>query len=218
MVVGSFVALEVSPGLHRIELPAAALSIPAPPTYTELAMRMGRGGFEVTALAGREQAAGIERWLRELGADRIQMVGGREPGVKGRMAGLPEGLAFAAGLMDVRRVGLGSDGSAFVLAAGTRGKFEEVVRHLESRRMPQNAVPELTARQAELLQFCKDKGYYEIPRQATLRGLAGDLGISPTALSKALRRAEARILSAYVERLRHSLPRQPPTRRTKRSA
>lgn len=207
MVAGRFVALEVQPSVHRLELPASVLGLPAPPTYTELALQRGRDGWRVHALAGREQADGILRWLRALGGEGVAVVAGREPGVKARLAQLPAPLEFAHGLVGLRRVGAGSDGSAFLVAEASKARFDEVMRRLEAQRTPENAIPELTARQAELLQVCKDRGYYAVPRQATLRDIAADLGISPTALSRALRRAEARILSAYVERLRHSLPR-----------
>lgn len=218
MVAGPYVAVEVGPGQHRLELPAAALGLAPPPTYTELTLGPARKGWAVRALAGRPQADDLGRWMRSLGAEDIQATDGKEPGLRALLPRLPDSLAYATGQVEVLRVGLGSDGSAFLLVRAPRPRFEELVRQFETRRVPENAVPELTARQAELLQFCKEKGYYEIPRQVTLRELAKELGISPTALSLALRRAEARILNAYVERLRHNLPRRAPSKRAKRSA
>lgn len=217
MVAGQYVALELAPSLHRVELPASALGLTPPPVYTELDLRPQRDGWQVQALAARDQADGIAQWLRGLGATDPRPVAGREPGVRARLPRLPPVLDFASGMVKLQRVGVGSDGSAFLVAAAARGKFTQFLHRIESQRLPHDTVPELTARQAELLQFCKDRGYYEIPRRVTLRDLAQDLGISPTALSKALRRAEARILSAYVERIRHSLPRRGPGARAKRS-
>jgi predicted DNA binding protein len=57
----------------------------------------------------------------------------------------------------------------------------------------------LTPRQAELLGHCIKRGYYDIPRKATLRTLGAELGITATSLSLALRRAEAKIILAYVD-------------------
>lgn len=218
MVAGQYVALEVGPGLHRVELPAAALGLAPPPSYTELTLRTARKGCVVHALAGRAQAEGVGRWLAALGASDVRAGSGKEPGLQGTVPRLPDILSFLSSLLQVERIGLGTDGSAFLIARATKAKFQEALHHLETLRMPENAVPELTARQAELLQFCADQGYYDIPRRATLRGLAKDLGISPTALSRALRRAEARILSAYVERLRHNLPIKKPAKRARRGA
>ena len=218
MVAGRFVAVELAANQHRLELPAAVLGLMPPPHYTELTLGRGRRGWSVRALAGRPQAEDIGRWLTSLGGEALAAIPGKEPAVKATLPRLPDCLEHAAGLVGLDRIGLGTDGSAFLIAHAPRARFQELVRHFEALRVPENAVPELTARQAELLQFCKDKGYYEIPRQVTLRGLAKDLGISPTALSLALRRAEARILSAYVERVRHNLPRRGPAKRAKRSA
>ena len=61
--------------------------------------------------------------------------------------------------------------------------------------------PALTKRQSELLLYCISHGYYTIPRRATLRTLSGQLGISTTSLSLALRRAEGKIIMAYASRL-----------------
>ncbi len=218
MVAGRYVAVEVGSGQHRLEMPAAALGLQPPPHYTELSLARHRRGWTLRALAGKAQAEEVARWLRSLGAADVQPVAGKEPVVKATLERLTDPLELAADIVDIERVGLGSDGSAFVLARAPRARFEELIRHFEAVRLPENAVPELTARQAELLQYCKDHGYYAIPRRVTLRGLAKELGISPTALSLALRRAEARILSAYVERLRHNLPRKAPAKRARRSA
>lgn len=57
----------------------------------------------------------------------------------------------------------------------------------------------LTARQAELLRHCVQRGYYSIPRRTTLRELGAEIGISATSLSLALRRAEAKIILAFAQ-------------------
>lgn len=206
MVAGRFVAAELAPGQHRLELPAAALGLSPPPLYTEMTLHQGRRGWTILAIAGKPQAEAIAGWLRSLGARDPVAVSGKEPAVKALLAEVPAPLAHAAGQVQVERVGLGSDGSAFLQVRASRADFARLVARFEAQRTPENAVPILTARQAELLRFCKDAGYYDIPRRVTLRKLGDELGISPTALSMALRRAEARILSAYVERLRTSLP------------
>lgn len=67
-----------------------------------------------------------------------------------------------------------------------------------SPRIPTAAAAVLTARQAELLAHCIKRGYYDIPRRATLRILGAELGITATSLSLALRRAEGKIILAYA--------------------
>ena len=58
---------------------------------------------------------------------------------------------------------------------------------------------QLTARQAELLRHCIQRGYYSIPRRMTLRELGAEIGISATSLSLALRRAEGKIILAFAQ-------------------
>jgi hypothetical protein len=51
----------------------------------------------------------------------------------------------------------------------------------------------LTERQREILDIALKCGYYEVPRQATHRDIAGKLGISPPTVSEHLQKIEARI-------------------------
>jgi len=60
----------------------------------------------------------------------------------------------------------------------------------------------LTSRQQELILYCVDRGYYLIPRRATLRELGMELGISAASLSLSLRRAEAKIISDHAKAAR----------------
>ena len=52
----------------------------------------------------------------------------------------------------------------------------------------------LTKKQRELLQIAYRKGFFDVPRRATLRQLAEELGVSRSTLMESLRRAEARIM------------------------
>lgn len=63
----------------------------------------------------------------------------------------------------------------------------------------------LTARQEEVLLYCENHGYYEIPRRATLRQLAKGLGISATSLSLILRRGEAKLVRAMARQHQEGL-------------
>lgn len=78
---------------------------------------------------------------------------------------------------------------------------------------PSTAPALLTPRQAELLSYCVQRGYYAIPRRATLRRLGADLGISPASLSLALRRAEARLIAAHIQHLAEESLQRPATLR-----
>lgn len=51
----------------------------------------------------------------------------------------------------------------------------------------------LTESQRNSIQLAVEKGYYQVPREASLKDLAGELGISHQALSERLRRAEKQL-------------------------
>jgi hypothetical protein len=57
----------------------------------------------------------------------------------------------------------------------------------------------LTDRQYEALTVAFDRGYYETPRRASTRQIAEELGISASAVSKLLQRAERRLVGQTVD-------------------
>ena len=61
----------------------------------------------------------------------------------------------------------------------------------------------LTEKQEEMVLFAYLMGYYSFPRKISLRELAEKLGISVSTLAEHLRRAEAKIVEAFI---RHELP------------
>lgn len=56
----------------------------------------------------------------------------------------------------------------------------------------------LTDRQKEILSLAVSRGYFSEPRQVTAKDLADELSISPSAVSKSLRRIEAIVFSEIV--------------------
>jgi hypothetical protein len=58
----------------------------------------------------------------------------------------------------------------------------------------------LTRHQRDLLRLALQLGYYEIPRRCDLGRLAAIVGVSATAVGKALRRAEKAIVGGFVAR------------------
>lgn len=57
-------------------------------------------------------------------------------------------------------------------------------------------VGDLTEKQRETVAVALERGYFEIPRQVSLKELAADLGVTHQALSERLRRAEQALLRA----------------------
>lgn len=56
----------------------------------------------------------------------------------------------------------------------------------------------LTDRQHEALRTAYERGYFDIPRQASLEDVAGELGITPSSLSERLRRAQTQLIEETV--------------------
>lgn len=63
---------------------------------------------------------------------------------------------------------------------------------------PEPAGEGLTDRQQEALRTAYEMGYFEIPRRASLEAIAEELGISASAASERLRRAETQLLEEVV--------------------
>jgi predicted DNA binding protein len=59
----------------------------------------------------------------------------------------------------------------------------------------------LTATERETLEAAIERGYFESPREDTLGDLAEAFGVSKTAVSQNLRRAERKTLSRLVDAL-----------------
>jgi predicted DNA binding protein len=58
---------------------------------------------------------------------------------------------------------------------------------------------ELTARQENILQIALEKGYFEVPKKITLRGLAKTLDVSPATLTEILRRGQKNVLLEHFK-------------------
>ncbi|EMA38756.1 helix-turn-helix domain-containing protein [Halobiforma nitratireducens] len=65
----------------------------------------------------------------------------------------------------------------------------------------EDVVPELTARQREVLSLAVDRGYYELPRETTTEELAAGLEVGRRTVEDHLRRAERKLLPSLVSYL-----------------
>lgn len=90
---------------------------------------------------------------------------------------------------------------------GTREELNEFRSWLEATGVPHEllALVEtrddaglLTDRQRELLETAHRSGYFEVPRDCTLRGLAARFDIDKSTASEVLRRAEDRVVTWYL--------------------
>jgi predicted DNA binding protein len=58
---------------------------------------------------------------------------------------------------------------------------------------------DLTDEQREALELALERGYFEVPRRATLSDLAGDLDVSQQAVSERLRRGTQKVIRGLVD-------------------
>lgn len=59
---------------------------------------------------------------------------------------------------------------------------------------------DLTDEQHETIELAVAKGYFAVPRRATLSDLAGELGVSQQAVSERLRRGTDKVMRTVVDR------------------
>ncbi|WP_435155484.1 helix-turn-helix domain-containing protein [Haladaptatus sp. DFWS20] len=92
-------------------------------------------------------------------------------------------------------------GNDFRVESRNATSFEDyldVIQHLGSAKDVLDGCRELSERERQTLKKAVDGGYFQTPRNATLGTLADEFGISKTAASKNLRRAEGKILERIV--------------------
>jgi predicted DNA binding protein len=58
---------------------------------------------------------------------------------------------------------------------------------------------DLTDEQREAIEIALDRGYFEVPRRATLSDLAAEVGVSQQAVSERLRRGTNKVMRALVD-------------------
>lgn len=72
------------------------------------------------------------------------------------------------------------------------------LERLTHDRKPEPPGDGLTDRQREALRTAYERGYFEIPRQASLEAVATELGISASSVSERLRRAQTQLIEETV--------------------
>jgi predicted DNA binding protein len=115
-------------------------------------------------------------------------------------------------LLIVPPIEYGTDGEMVFEIAGEQDALQELVANLpdhlsvsinrlgEYDAYRESQVTALTDRQEEVLEVARERGYYEIPRQASVRDVADEVGCSKSTAADHLRKAEARLVSLYENR------------------
>lgn len=115
-------------------------------------------------------------------------------------------------LLVVPPIEYGTDGEMLFEIAGEQDDLQGLVANLpdhlsvsvnrlgEYDAYRESQVTALTDRQEEVLDVAWERGYYEIPRQTSVRDVADEVGCSKSTAADHLRKAEARLVSLYEDR------------------
>lgn len=126
---------------------------------------------------------------------------------------LPASWSWANGRDTQVTLTLRPNGRASLSAEGAAGNLAAFITYWENTgiSVSTSAVPSpiapdigagiLTRRQSEALSRAAAAGYYDIPRRVRLEDLAGEMDMSMGGLSELLRRAESRLVKAYISTL-----------------
>lgn len=191
----------------RFELQSHVLGFPPPPVALRARLAKSREGWSLYVVPLAPTAPGaVLDWLSSAGPKRVEM--GPNGVLRLDFAALPSAWAEAFHGVEIDMLRLATDGRADVSILGTRQAIQRFAARLAENhanvalsRVQPVAEPRklLTDPQEEALRTAVRAGYYRIPRPLNLHELADQLGITAASLSERLRRAEARVITKYVE-------------------
>lgn len=196
-----------------IQVPLPALDLPQPPDEVWL-HASGRGGtWTIFARTSRAEDSCVA-WLGRLGMGQPLEVSTLGRSCRASFETLDPLWATLIEDVGLKKARIGDDGWATLIFEGDRNLLGALVDgsmlpaedlEIESVRPADelggpgdNGI--LTSTQLEALDAALEAGYYDIPRDVTLRELAERLGVSASSLSERIRRAEARLVQTHLGR------------------
>lgn len=210
--------------VHRIDLPCEQTGFTTPPFDIQIkflpspvaaAPEGGAPGWTLIAHAAAGKAEALADWLDSHdGIHDVQVGVGIAPKLlRGKADALPGPWARVASYVRVHHLDVSPAGSASWFIEGPRERILTLIDLLEAEPVvplitnavrcrpvqPTTLDAELTRRQFEALASAVAEGYYEIPHRIDLRTLASTTGYSLGSVSELLRRAEASVLSHYID-------------------
>ncbi len=169
------------------------------------------GGCWLLAWAASGRAQAVARWLEQEHGFEVA----RPPVARRRLQVFrcpdpPEALHALAGRFQRFDLEGSPDGVAVLRVAARRADLDGDAAYLEAHCPglaladvvpvgPEGHDALLTQRQHEALAQALASGYYDIPREIRLTDLADAMGMSQSSLSELLRRAERRLVEAYID-------------------
>lgn len=209
----------------RFEVPSDQLGLRSPEVTTHLRFYPTASAHRLLVWNSQPRREPTLRWLAQHGDFQLRDPPGFDPCViQLELQGVPMAWQALLDRFPAAEIEVRPDGTALVSLQGARQDLQWFVQHQqELGRTPviEQIGPEaaevddgslLTPRQHEALVLASTSGYYEVPRQTSLRELAPQMGISAASLSELLRRAEERLAQAYLRTTTSGLePTTPPS-------
>jgi hypothetical protein len=198
----------------RVDLPCTMVGFSAPPCHVHLKFVSIGGRKALLALTDPGKPAAIQSWLDQYGPSAVHVAPGLAPKfLQADFVKLPGAWAQLLSAVHVRHLELSPDGTASLFIEGPIDQIERFVKAIKLGRpvarsrktVPGSDRVKLTHRQLDALSKAVASGYFEIPHKLDLRQLAKKMGMSHGALSELLRRAEALVITGYIDSLAESL-------------
>lgn len=190
--------------IRRFDVPCALLGLTTPPVRVQMRALVTKGRWSVLALVAAGQATLALPWLAQTIPGEV-LVG---PGLAPRLIttvvdALPVRLAPWLAMESVMQVDIGPHGVATVFGQGAEAQLHDLGVVLGVPRISANVPPDepcqLTARQADVLRLAVAMGYYDLPHRVDLQQLGDAMGLTASATSQLLRRAQRKIVRAFVQ-------------------
>lgn len=194
----------------QLKLTAADLGVDPPPARCHLRAYKTTSGWVLLLWAPHGPTEATRAWARaQAGTDEISFGEVGQRTIAFQCETLPGAWQELFGIFDARHLAMEPDGSALTRIRGNREAVGEflVGLNVELAAESVKVLPDaddaaqdeiLTERQQHAIGRASALGYFEVPRRITLDELATEMGASTSALSELLRRAEARLIAAYL--------------------
>lgn len=181
------------------ELDAACVGLAPPPFSADVRLDREANAWSVVLRPPEGEDRRVVDWLVVARPWRVEFAPGEV-----RVDFRPIPVAWAPLLQgpQLDALTLRPDGVLLVRARGERAVLRRLAAWKDAGVVrvaaPHEPPALLTRAQAEALRLAVRAGYYEMPRPLHLRDLAAGLHVKTAAFSERLRKAEGRVLTAYV--------------------
>jgi hypothetical protein len=195
---------------RRVDLPCSMTGFSPPPYPVQIKFVENEDRWRLVALTAPGKPPQIARWLEQYKPVSIYIGTGISPRVlRANFDSLPGNWEDIVRSVNMQFAQLTPEGVASIFVEDTQPRVTKFLESVESDRPEVRARKahmeaervKLTPRQLEVLSIAVALGYYEVPHKLNLRELAAKLDLSVGAVSELLRRAEALIITSYVDSL-----------------